>query len=56
MILFLILLFISIILLVFGVLMLSAIGAGALIIFGDVFVCVFIIGIIIKKIFFNKRK
>ena len=51
--LFMILLLIAIILIVTTVIALSVFGAGALIIFGDVIICVFIIGWIIKKIFFK---
>lgn len=55
MILFTILLLISIILLIFGIVALSVFGAGALIVFGDIIICLFIIGLIVKKIFFSKK-
>lgn len=51
--LFMILLLIGLLLLGFTVLVLSAFGAGALIVFGDVIVCIVIIGWIIKKLFFK---
>lgn len=54
--LFMILLIILVILLAFVALTLSIFGAGAIIIFGDVIVCGFLIGWVIKKIFFNKKK
>lgn len=54
--LFVILLIIALILLGFTVITISVFGAGAIIIFGDVIVCAFIIGWIIKKLFFNKKK
>lgn len=55
MILFTILALILLILIVVVVLGTSIAGAGAIILFGDVIVCVFIIGWIIKKLFFNKN-
>lgn len=56
MILFIILTLIILILLVVTVTVVSAVGAGAIIIFGDVIVCVFILGWVIKKLFFNKKR
>lgn len=53
--LFIILLLIVLILSVFLILALSVFGAGALIIFGDVIICILIIGWIIKKLFFKKK-
>ena len=47
---------IVIILLVFLVLTISVFGAGAIIIFGDVIICIFIFGWIFKRIFFKKNK
>lgn len=55
MVLFTILALILLILIVVVVLATSVVGAGAIILFGDVIVCVFIIGWIIKKLFFNKN-
>lgn len=55
MVLFTILALILLILLVVTVVVTSVIGAGAIIIFGDVIVCIFILGFIIKKLFFNKK-
>ena len=55
MILFTILALILLILLVVVVVITSVVGAGALIIFGDVIVCIFILGWIIYKLFFNKK-
>lgn len=52
MILFAILALILLILIGVVVLATSVVGAGAIIVFGDVIVCVFIIGWIIKKLFF----
>jgi hypothetical protein len=53
--LFIILLLIVAILAVFLILTLSVFGAGALIIFGDVIICILLIGWIIKKLFFNRK-
>lgn len=53
MILFAILALILVILVVTVVLVTSAVGAGAIILFGDVIVCIFIIMWIIKKLFFK---
>lgn len=53
MVLFTILALMLLILVVTVVLATSAIGAGAIILFGDVIVCIFIIGWIIKKLFFK---
>lgn len=47
---------ILLILLAFVAVTIGVFGAGAMIIFGDVIVCIFIVGWIIKKIFFNKKK
>lgn len=33
----------------------SVIGAGAIIIFGDVIICIVILAWLIKKLFFNKK-
>lgn len=55
MILFIILATIMILLVVATVLVISIAGAGAIIIFGDVIVCILIIAWIIKKVFFNKK-
>lgn len=54
--LFMILTLILLILLGVSVLFISIFGAGFIVIFGDVIVCIFLIGWIIKKIFFNKKK
>ena len=54
--LFMILLLISLILIGVVVAVLSVFGAGAILIFGDVIICVLLIGWIMKKIFFNKKK
>lgn len=54
--LFIILTLILTILTVFIVLTLSVFGAGAIVVFGDVIVCGFIIGWIIKKLFFKRSK
>ena len=54
--LFMLLAMILIILTLFVVLTLSVFGAGAIIVFGDIIICILIIGWIIKKIFFNKKK
>lgn len=54
MILFTVLLLIVLILLFVTVTALSVFGAGALIIFGDVIVCVILIIWLIKKLFFKK--
>lgn len=53
MILFMILLLVAIILAVVTVVAISVFGAGVLIIFGDVIVCIVLIGWLIKKIFFK---
>ena len=53
--LFMILLLVLLILLGFTALVISIFGAGAIIIFGDVIVCVLIIAWIIKKLFFKKK-
>lgn len=55
MILFAILALILIILTVVVVTVTSVIGAGAIIVFGDVIVCIIILGWLIKKLFFNKK-
>lgn len=55
MILFTILALILIILLVVVVVTTSVVGAGAIILFGDVIVCIFILGFIIKLLFFRKK-
>lgn len=55
MILFAILALILLILLVVVVVMTSVIGAGTIIIFGDVIVCILIIGWLIKRLFFKKK-
>lgn len=55
MILFAILALILIILTVVVVAVTSVIGAGAIIVFGDVIVCIIILGWLIKKLFFNKK-
>lgn len=54
--LFMILLLILIILIAFISFVVAIFGAGALIIFGDVIICILIIGWIIKKVFFNNKK
>lgn len=54
--LFIILALIFALLSLFIILTVSALGAGAIIIFGDIFICLFILGWIIKKIFFKKKK
>lgn len=56
MILFTILALILLILVVVTVVITSVVGAGAIVIFGDVIVCILIIGWLIKKLFFKKRK
>ena len=56
MILFTILALTLIILTVITVLTISVVGAGALIVFGDVIVLIIILGWLIKKLFFKKRK
>ena len=56
MILFTILTLILLILLVVTVVVVSAVGAGALIVFGDVIICVVLIGWIIYRLFFKKKK
>ena len=56
MILFTIAALILVILTVVLILAISAVGAGAIIIFGDVIVCAFILGWIIKKILEKKKK
>ena len=53
MILFAILALILIILTVVFVLVTSVVGAGAVIIFGDVIVCIVLVGWLIKKLFFK---
>lgn len=53
--LFMILLLILLILAGFLVLVISVFGAGALIVFGDIIICGFLIGWIIKKLFFKKK-
>jgi hypothetical protein len=55
MILFTILALILIILLVITVVITSVVGAGALIVFGDVIVLIIILGWLIKKLFFRKK-
>lgn len=55
MILFAILALILLILIVVTVAVTSVIGAGAIIIFGDVIVCAFILGWLIKILFFRKK-
>lgn len=54
--LFIILALIAIILITFVIMTIAIFGAGALIIFGDIIICILIIGWIIKKIFFNDKK
>lgn len=54
MILFTILVLIALILLAVVILSISILGAGTIVIFGDVIVCIFLIGLIIYKLFFNK--
>ena len=51
--LFMILLVMLLLLLGFITMVVSTLGAGAIIVFGDVIVCVVIIGWIIKKLFFK---
>ena len=55
MILFTILALILLILLVVTIVVASVIGAGTLIVFGDVIVCIFILGWIIYRLFFKKK-
>ena len=55
MILFTILALTAIFLIVFGIVMVSAFGAGVLIVFGDVIICIVLIIYIIKKILERKR-
>ena len=54
--LFMILALILLILLGLTVLFISVFGAGFIVIFGDVIVCIVLLGWIIKKMFFNKKK
>lgn len=54
MILFTILALILLILLVVVVVTTSVVGAGTIILFGDVIVCILVLGWLIKKIFFKK--
>lgn len=54
MILFTIIMLILVLLILFLVAVVSVFGAGAIIIFGDVIVCIIILAYVIKKIFFNK--
>jgi hypothetical protein len=56
MILFTILTIIALILLVVTVVALSVFGAATIIVFGDVIVCVVLIGWLIYRLFFKKRK
>ena len=56
MILFTILTLILLILLVVTVVVTSVIGAGTLIVFGDVIVLILILGFIIYRVFFKKKK
>lgn len=56
MILFVILLMIALILTGFVLLTISLFGAGFIIVFGDVIVCIFIIAWIMKKIFGKNKK
>ena len=56
MVLFCILAIILLILLLVVAVTVSTVGAGAIIIFGDVFVCIFIIVWIMRKIIKKKRK
>lgn len=55
MILFTILSLILLILLVVFIIATSVVGAGTLIVFGDVIICVLLLGWLIKKLFFNKK-
>lgn len=55
MILFAILALILVILTVIVVAVTSVIGAGAIVIFGDVIVCIVLLGWIIKKLFFKRK-
>lgn len=55
MILFAILALILVILTVIVVVVTSVIGAGAIVIFGDVIVCIVLLGWIIKKLFFKRK-
>ena len=55
MVLFAILALILVILTVVVVTVTSVIGAGAIIIFGDVIVCIIILGWLIKKLFFKRK-
>lgn len=54
--LFMILALILVILIVVTVVVVSIVGAGTILIFGDVIVCILIIGWIIYRLFFKKRK
>lgn len=54
--LFMILLLTILILSIFVVATIALFGAGFIIIFGDVIVCILILTWLIKKIFFNKKK
>lgn len=54
--LFMILALITLILLAFVILTIAVFGAGAIVIFGDIIVCILLIGWVIKKIFFNNKK
>lgn len=56
MILFAILALILIMLIVFIVLGTSVIGAGTIFVFGDVIICALLIGWLIKKLFFKKKR
>lgn len=55
MILFAILALILVILTVIVVAVTSVIGAGAIVIFGDVIVCIVLLGWIIRKLFFKRK-
>ena len=54
--LFMVLLLVFLILVAFLVLAISVFGATAIVIFGDVIVCAFIIIWIVKKLFFKKKE
>lgn len=54
--LFIVLLLIALILTVFVGITIALFGAGFIIVFGDVIVCILIIAFIIKKLFFKKDK
>lgn len=56
MVLFTVLFIIALILLVLGIATLAVGGTAFIVVFGDLIICVFLIGLLIKFLFFRKKK